>query len=31
MISADGKILFKSNKGVAQSNVTVHGQVEWGI
>ena len=30
-ISADGKIYFKSNTGVAQSNVTVHGQVEWGI
>ena len=30
-IGADGRIHFKSNTGVAQSNVTVHGQVEWGI
>ena len=30
-IGADGKLSFKSNTGVAQSNVTVHGQVEWGI
>lgn len=30
-IAADGKIYFKSNTGVAQSNVTIHGQVEWGI
>ena len=31
MIASNGKIYFKSNTGVAQSNVTVHGQVEWGI
>ncbi len=30
-IGADGTIWLKSNTGATQSNVTVHGQVEWGV
>ena len=30
-IGADGKIFLKSTTGAAQSNVSIHGQVEWAI